>query len=271
MEGMTIRVRRKDAIIETEDLDTAFRGWNGVREHWLFISPHDDDIVVGGGLLLQLARAENLPVTVLIATDGCMGYCDLADRDRIAEIRKNETLRSFELVSIDDVHWLGFSDNDLYRYAGRRRAMKGDPGVVEGHTGLQNALTHAIRRISPTRIFVPGQTDYHPDHKLIYQEVLISVFHARGEIWPELGPPLSFLPAVYEMAIYCPFERLPTIRISAGPEHLARKLDCIREYASQRQIESIIEKQEHGGPVEYLRDLEYELYTPEMYSDLFGM
>lgn len=271
MASMRFRIRCKEGIVTTSDLSGAFRDWQYNNEHWLFISPHDDDIVVGGGLLLQGAAAENVRVTILIATDGSMGYCRRSDRKKIVSIRKEETINSFHQLSIGDIRWLGFRDSDLYRYAGRRRAANGDPAVVEGHTGLQNAFTHAIRSIRPTRIFVPGRTDFHPDHKLVYQEVLISVFHAQGAIWPELGEPLCSIPAVYEMAIYSPFEGPPDIRIEGESEQLDRKIDGIRAYASQKQIEAIIERQKNGGPVEYLRDIHYELYSPEMYDELFGL
>ena len=269
MEQTYFRVRKEGRIKKTRDLSAAFREWKNENERWLFISPHDDDIVVGGGLLLQKARSERVPVSILIATDGSMGYCDVSDRDRIVSIRKQETENSFNLLLVDDVRWLGFSDNDLYRFAGRRKAAQGDPAVIEGHTGLQNAFTHAIRAIRPTRIFIPGRTDFHPDHKLVYQEVLISVFHSQGAIWPELGAPLESIPVVYEMAIYSPFEKPPNIRIDGTAEHLERKIQGIRSYISQRQIEAIIDRQRLGGPVEYLRDIDYELYSPDMYNDIF--
>ncbi|MBN2272498.1 MAG: PIG-L family deacetylase, partial [Sedimentisphaerales bacterium] len=51
------------------------RHWHGDKEHFVFISPHDDDAVLGAGLLIQLAKREDVPVHILIVTDGSMGYC----------------------------------------------------------------------------------------------------------------------------------------------------------------------------------------------------
>src|SRR5439155_12686970 len=70
------------------------------RETWLFVSPHDDDLVIGAGLWMQAAVQEGIDVRVLVVTDGRMGYCTLQQRDHIAEIRQRETFESFELLGI---------------------------------------------------------------------------------------------------------------------------------------------------------------------------
>ena len=66
------------------------------QQTWLFVSPHDDDLCIGAGLFMQAAIREGATVQVLIVTDGCMGYCHLEDRDRIVDIRREETFKSFE-------------------------------------------------------------------------------------------------------------------------------------------------------------------------------
>ena len=41
---------------------------------WLFVSPHDDDLAIGAGLLMQAAGQAGVDVQCLIVTDGCLGY-----------------------------------------------------------------------------------------------------------------------------------------------------------------------------------------------------
>ena len=65
--------------------------WQGKKECFLFISPHDDDVIIGAGLLIQLAVKENVPVYILIVTDGSMGYCSAEEKDSITDIRRKET------------------------------------------------------------------------------------------------------------------------------------------------------------------------------------
>jgi len=261
---------RASAVRKAQRLSIAFDDWREGEERWLFIAPHDDDIVMGAGLLVQKALAERVDLTMAITTDGRMGYCEASQRDAIAHIRKSETIESFRMIGVEQVRWLGFPDCDLARYLGRRQAAAGDPGVVAGYTGLQNAYVNLLRRVRPTRLFLATGNDLHPDHKSVYQEVLISLFHAQGEIWPELGAPLAALPPVYEMAIYCAFPGEPEIKIEGGPVHLERKLAAIAAYRSQKQIELLVEKLRAAGPVEYFRRADFALYSPAIYDGLFA-
>lgn len=269
MSAIELVRRNKAGTTRGSTLETAFPSWKGRDERWLFVSPHDDDVAAGAGILLQQAVAEKIPITVAITTDGSMGYCSDEDRPQIVDIRGRETVESFSLYGIDDLRRLGYADNDLYRFAGRRPAVESDPGAIQGYTGLQNSYTKLIRDVRPTRLFVPTEKDFHPDHKIVCREALISVFHAGGAIWPELGPPLAEIPQVYEMAIYCEFGGEPNIRITGNASHLEKKLAALRSYRSQRQIENIIATIADAGPVEYFRDIDYHTYSPEVYSELF--
>lgn len=247
------------------------RHWQGDKECFAFISPHDDDVILGAGLFMQLAMKEGVPVHVVIVTDGSMGYCSMEEKETISDIRKQETYDCYESLGIPkaNIHWLGFPDCALNSFRGRRLASPGDPGVVAGYTGLQNAFTHVLRKIGPTQCFVPTFNDLHPDHKITYSELMISLFHAGGSIWPELGSPLAKTPYVHEMAIYCDFPEPPTLRLHTTDEVLERKLEAIGAYKSQKQIASLIEGVRASGPYEYIRSLNFQLYKPQRYMDLF--
>lgn len=262
--------RRSDSrgLIQGE-LQEVMPGWRK-GERWLFVSPHDDDIAVAGAMLVEAAVAAGVEVSCRIATDGRMGYTALRDRDEIISIRKKETLESFRTLGVHDVSWYDYPDADLYRHAGRRRASGDDePDVWEEYTGLQNSLTRELRVLHPDRVFVLSGNDYHPDHKLLNQELLISLFHAQGAIWPELGKQLEAVPPLYELAAYCPFSGDPDYQLQGDEEAFRRKLQSIRAYRSQRQIEALLKGIEESGPFEYLRTYPYELYRPDRYAPLF--
>ena len=131
---------------------------------------------------------------------------------------------------------------------------------------MQNAFTHALRQIRPNRVFLPTSADLHPDHQIVHEEVLISLFHAQGNIWPELGKPIAEVPKVYEFACYCDFPQPPQIRIETPPAMLEAKLNAISAYASQEQIESVVAIQRNVGSIEYLRELEFHFYRPAAVS-----
>src|SRR5512145_2243213 len=77
-------------------LASVSRHWQNDKECFLMISPHDDDVALGAGLFIQLCCRDKIPVHILIATDGSMGYCDPNEKDNIAEIRQAETLECYE-------------------------------------------------------------------------------------------------------------------------------------------------------------------------------
>lgn len=269
MAQFEFRVRDGQTKRATKDLTEALSNWRGSDERWLFVAPHDDDIVLGAGLLLQIAVEQKIPVRMLITTDGSMGYCTEEQRATISQVRTAETDEMFGKLGIDDVRWLDFPDCDLARHTGRRVAQKGDRGAIAGFSGLQNAYTSEIRDFRPTRLFVPSGNDYHPDHKTVYQELMISVFHSSGQVWPELGVPISQTPLVYEMAIYCDFPQPPNLMIQSDQEALQVKLDAIATYRSQLQIEQLVQNVRNAGPLELYREVSFALYHPQLYAKDF--
>jgi LmbE family N-acetylglucosaminyl deacetylase len=247
------------------------RHWQQDKERFLMISPHDDDIAIGGGLLVQLARRENVAVHVLIVTDGSMGYCSAEEKPRIAAIRREETFACYQKLGVprENIVWMGFPDCRVNKYRGRFAAESDKDPQIEGFTGLQNHFTHYLRKIAPTQCFLPTSADLHPDHRFVHEELFISLFHAMGDIWPELGPPIARVPWVHELAVYCDFPGPPTLRMTTPMSYLQTKLDAIAAFQSQRQIAVEVENIRNGGPQEYVRAVEFRLYHPSIYRNLF--
>jgi LmbE family N-acetylglucosaminyl deacetylase len=273
---MSIREFQFVRLVESErrvgsTLASVSRHWKHAEECFLFISPHDDDVVIGGGLMIQSALKEGVPVHVAVVTDGSMGYCTKAEKGNISEIRMKETYAACKILGIprENVHWLGFPDCQLASFQGRRTAEPDAPAQSHGFTGLQNSLTELLRKVKPNQVFLPTDSDLHPDHRIVHSETLISVFHATGSIWPELGKPLKQVPYIHEMAIYCNFPSPPKLRITAPKGAFAKKLKAILKFESQKQIGAVVEIVERGGPLEYLRPIEFALYNPAVYRDMF--
>jgi LmbE family N-acetylglucosaminyl deacetylase len=254
-----------------DTLEGVSRHWMKDKERFLFISPHDDDVVLGAGLFIQLVQKENVPVYILIVTDGAMGYCNNEQKDKISEIRRKETYQCYKNLNVpqENIIWLGFPDCRLNYYRGRRTAEANEPMAISGYTGLQNSFTHWIRKIAPTQCFLPTSTDLHPDHRIVHEEFLISLFHAAGNIWPELGQKAERVPYVHELGVYCDFPKPPRLRIKTTNLLLEKKLKAISAFKSQEQIGSLVEIVKKSGPYEYLRELEFKLYQPSSYYEMF--
>lgn len=257
--------------LRSDDLSKTL-GAAAVRgETWLVVSPHDDDACVGAGLWMQAAVSAGVNLVALVVTDGRMGYCTLQQRDRIVQIRRDETIESFGILGVPEknVYYIGYPDGSLSLYGGRRRANP-DETDIAGYIGLQNAYTYYLRKFRPQRVLVCTPTDLHPDHQATHNELMISLFHAQGDIWPELGEPLAKVPALYEMAIYCDFSSPPNLEVRASEQAFDVKLRSIAAYRSQLQIASVVESIRRAGAYEYLREVEFRLYSSQTYRGLFA-
>ena len=118
-------------LLTTSCIAELFDDWRGPAESWLFVSPHDDDIVLGGGLIFQVGIAEGVQVHAAVVTDGRMGYCRIEQRDSIAAIRAEEAKKSFAILGLppERLHFLGFPDGQPGRVPRRLlRQRRGGPG-----------------------------------------------------------------------------------------------------------------------------------------------
>lgn len=260
-----------------------FTEWRPGKESFVFFAPHDDDSVISLGIVIREARAQGIPVQIVVVTDGRNGYVELGDRPRIVERRVEETYASYRLLGVDpsNISFLNFPDGDLQNYFGRRAARKGDPKDEHGFTGLENHFVWELRRrvmvggslIAPTRVFVPSSADYHQDHVAVAREIPISLYHAIGGIWPECGEKLEKAPFLYWHCVYCKFAeaREPNIRIVGDAASFATKIRAIQEYNSQGQIAPLIDQLREAPPVEYLLEESFSLFQPGVYDHCFGV
>lgn len=254
----------------TGDLGEWIGSANVADECWMFVAPHDDDLCIGAGLLMQAAAKAGVDVRATIVTDGCLGYCRPEDAEGIVEIRRDETMESFRVLGIDaeNIAYLGFPDGGLTPFIGRKR-FQGDGPETSGYTGLQNSFTSALREFRPARVFVPSPTDLHPDHRITHSELMISLFHAHGAIWPELGAPIIDVPQVYELAVYCDFSEAPNLEIVSDEAMFRAKLESVEAFQSQVQIGALVASLKKAGPHEYVREVGFPLYCAETYKPLF--
>lgn len=259
-----------------------FSDWRPGRESFVFFAPHDDDAAISVGLLIAEARRQNIPLRIVVVTDGRNGYVSLGDRANIIERRAEETYASYAELGVPrtDIVFLNFPDGNLQNFYGRRVANVGEPADRHGFTGLENHFVRELRRrvridgvdVSPSRVFVPSAADYHQDHVAVAREVPISLFHAMSGIWPECGDKIEQVPFLYWHCVYCklPDNKEPNIRLVGSPEAFEQKMKAVEAYNSQGQIISMMEELRKSPPVEYLLEESFSLYHPGVYDYCFG-
>ncbi|MGN0844045.1 MAG: PIG-L deacetylase family protein [Kiritimatiellia bacterium] len=256
--------------LSSTDPASVFSNWKGDRERWLFVSPHDDDVILGSGLLFLSAVEAGIKVSACVTTLGDSGYCTPEQRETIASIRRAETLDSFRILGLpeDQLFFLNYHDCGLEHYTGHYPAIPG-PTTIAGSTGLSNSFVWLLRHVRPTRVFMPTSTDIHPDHQIVHREMSICAFHAQGSIWPELGKPLEEIPELYEFSTYSDFPSPPDFRVITSEALLERKLTGIMAYRSQEQIGALIQLHRENGTREYFRHLVFPFLVPGKYNNLF--
>lgn len=119
---------------------------------YLFIGPHPDDIEIGCGATVAKLAAEGKKITFLILTDGRFGdgHSGGIKGDALADLRRQETVKSAELLGVSDVRFLDLSDGGFY-----------------SSEDLINGIARAVGECRPELIFAPdpdtGQ-ECHVDH-----------------------------------------------------------------------------------------------------------
>lgn len=265
---------RSDRGVTRGPIAETLPGWRR-GERWLVVTPHDDDPVIAIAMVLAAAAEIGAEVAVRIVTDGSMGYTGSVGPSDIVATRGAETRAAMATLGLGDVAWYGYPDAQLHLWQGRMWARDGGllgadaPHIVAGATGLENSLVADLRALQPDRVLVAAGTDLHLDHKTVFHEVLMSLFHARGDIWPELGAPLAGLPVVYEFAAYSPFATAPEMQYEGTNEEFERKLAALAAFASQTQIASLVATMRAAGPIEHLRIVPTDAYDPRHYREMF--
>lgn len=266
--------RKESRLISSANPGDIFPNWKGEEERWLFLSPHDDDIICGCGLTFIAALHCGIKTFAGVVTNGKMGYCTNEERETIADVRRGECVNSFTTLGLpkENLYFLGHDDGSLNLQAGRRFATGavGEGPAIAGGAGVTNSLVWLLRQTRPNRLFVPTITDLHPDHKFTNSEAMMSIFHAQGSIWPELGDPIPDIPAIYEYATYSNFITPPTLRIRVSEDLFERKINGILQYKSQKQIDLTIKIQRENGTEEFIREAEFDIFVPQRCKELFA-
>jgi LmbE family N-acetylglucosaminyl deacetylase len=272
---MTILFQRRteQGLISSGDPSKVWTDWQGKDERWLFVSPHDDDVVCGAGLTFIAGIENGIDTYAAVVSNGEMGYCSPEEKTTIAQIRKKEAQDSFAFMGLPANHLTQFSYNDanLPQAIGRRFVSDSSlPNYIGGAVGIENSLTWLIRKVKPSRVFVANQLDLHPDHRAVNTELMISIFHAQGAIWPELGEPIQRIPNVYEYATYSDFIRTPNMNIRVSDDLIEKRLQAVALYKSQRQIDLLVNELRNIGGNEYLLETKFEIFNVKKYESIFA-
>lgn len=194
-------------------------------EHLVIISPHDDDAALGAGGLILRRSQEHRKTTVLVLTDGSLGYTSTSDKNSIVAVRKREAKGCYARLGAEAV-FLGLPDMCLHQYRCWR--------TLTGEEGGYLRAVRLLRKLAATSLLIPNPADRHPDHKAAHDIARTAAFQAREAIAPDIGAPAP-LGAVLCYAVWNPLpEESHAYQMATG--QLAAKRDALACFASQQKV-----------------------------------
>ncbi len=150
-----------DNQTKTNSIETLFPNWQGEKEALAVFSPHDDDAIIGAGYAMSAAQANGAAVYVYVMCEGNGGYSDPALKDKIADIRKKETLEAYHAMGIplENIIYFGFSDFGAVLEFGWH---------PEKPCGSLKRIITTLRENKITRVMVPNHHREHADHTAVH-------------------------------------------------------------------------------------------------------
>lgn len=236
-------------------------------EHLVIISPHDDDAVLSAGGLIRARSDLELKTTVLIMTDGSLGYSKPEEKDTIVKTRRKETAKCYDSLGADVV-FLDFPDMSLQAY----RCWE----TSDGKEGAYLKVIRVLREVGADCLLLPNPKDSHPDHKASYDIGQVAAFQAPSPVAADLGKPID-LKAVFCYGVQA---QLPALAIASPGltkfvlENIVgrfthnhrltkeeKKAKAKALYAYESQLEIIRDLAEKAlGPIDKGRDFLYDLF-----------
>lgn len=219
----------------------------------LVVAPHPDDEVICNGGVIRYAVENQIPVKVVVVTDG-------NDTKTSPLIRHNETINGTKILGLgeDNVTFLGYKDgslrnllNDNWNYSNPFTASDGSKKVMYPYAFDENAtycganlaenLETIIMDFKPTIIIYPSGDDEQFDHQATsgfieyttqetgYNGTKYTYLLHLPPNWPS---PRSYYPEYYLV----PPKQL--VGVENGPEWFAFNLTTFQERLKEQSLQS---------------------------------
>jgi LmbE family N-acetylglucosaminyl deacetylase len=161
-------------------IDLLYPGWKE-RERIAFLSPHDDDVILGAGYLLIASQLEGGVPCVFIFSRGDAGYSTPEEKESIVERRKVEAIRAYGLLGVreDNIFFFNFPDLSLMSYVNRE---------LLGEKGLLDRLIQTLREKRFSKVVFSSGHYENWDHTAIFYTGMYCAPQAGDSILGDLGP-----------------------------------------------------------------------------------
>jgi LmbE family N-acetylglucosaminyl deacetylase len=220
MEFIDFRAGRRSGRIET-----IFPGWRP-GEAVAFLSPHDDDVVLGAGYLLQAVAAQGGLPHVVVFCRGDAGYTRRRDRRTIVRTRRAEAVAAYGTLGVapSRLHFFGLPDLSLMGYVDRKAFGRG---------GVPDRLIRLLRRHRVGRVVFASPNFENWDHTAVFNLGMYCAPQAGDPILADLGRPHPVL-SLLVYAVWGDFG--PGLSAPASPGSLRADAGILAGDAEEKRI-----------------------------------
>ncbi len=232
------------------DLELLFPGWRS-GEKVAFLSPHDDDVLLGAGYLLTATLTHGGTPLIYIFCSGDAGYSSAREKAAITEVRRRESAQAYASLGVEPDHMVFFevSDFSLAPHVNRR---------FSGGSGLFEEQVRRFREKEVTRVVFSSGHFEHWDHTAVFQMGLYTSPQVGDPILADLGPPQP-IQTLLVYSVWGDFDPAlglsPSIRANRGilvdisvEQRIRRSLEL---FVSQRRIfQGIVDLRERRRSIE---------------------
>lgn len=151
------------------NIEMLFPEWENENERVCIFSPHCDDAIIGAGYTIEACIRNRAEVYVFMFSCGNAGYSFIEHKEKIVEIRKEESFNAYEKIGIkrNNIIRFEYCDFSILQNIGWR--------LNNGEEGSFKRVIEKLRELGITRILVPNHYREHIDHLAVN---LIGTYYA---------------------------------------------------------------------------------------------
>lgn len=127
----------------------------------LIVAPHPDDESLGCGGLIAVLREKNVPVSILILSDGTLSHPNSKKfpSEKLRDLRETELLEASEILGVEpeNIEFLRFPDRHV------------PSAGTEDFARAVESIAEYTQQNEFETVFVPWRRDPHPDHRAAFQ------------------------------------------------------------------------------------------------------
>jgi LmbE family N-acetylglucosaminyl deacetylase len=239
------------------DINLIFPQWETDSERVVIFSPHDDDVILGAAYILLAILANTGEVYIVIFNDGSAGYTKPELKDKIVEIRREETYSALQQLGIEKQQIIRFEIPDytgLHYLGWKLPWIKTDD---EKNEGLFSKVVTTLRKINATRLIFPNGYREHIDHTAACLSAMFDGPQVGDAVVTDYGEP-SKIKTYLQYSVWGKLSPEDALINKRNIEIRANRAIVVEKGIEQKIIDSLKEFKSQEDIISYILDVRKE-------------